>query len=52
MAQTKKMVHEVEIEIDVPADIVQAKGRIKPFGKSIAFELMRAGLGNMSDLPA
>ena len=47
MVQTKKTVLEVEIEIDVPEDIVQDKGRIKPFGKSFAFELMRAGLRNM-----
>ena len=29
MVQTKKMVLEVEIEIDVPVDIVQDRGRIK-----------------------
>jgi hypothetical protein len=29
MVQTKKMVLEVEIEIDVPVDIVQDKNRIK-----------------------
>ncbi|HEU4605261.1 MAG TPA: hypothetical protein VFS46_03395 [Nitrososphaera sp.] len=29
MVQTKKMVLEIEIEIDVPVDIVQDRGRIK-----------------------
>lgn len=29
MVQTKKMVLEVEIEIDVPVDILQDRGRIK-----------------------
>lgn len=29
MVQTKKMVLEIEIEIDVPTDIVKDKGRIR-----------------------
>lgn len=29
MVQTKKMILEVEIEIDVPVDIVQDNGRLK-----------------------
>ncbi len=40
MVQTKKMVLEVEIEIDVPVDIVQDKERIKAvedgLGRSIS----------------
>lgn len=46
MVQTKKMVLEVEIEIDVPVDIVQDKGRIKAvedgIGRSIS-EPVRSG---------
>jgi hypothetical protein len=48
MVQTKKMVLEVEIEIDVPMDIVQDKGRIKAvedgIGRSISKGLYDQGV--------
>ncbi|HKZ62410.1 MAG TPA: hypothetical protein VJZ68_08370 [Nitrososphaera sp.] len=48
MVQTKKMVIEVEIEIDVPMDIVQDKGRIKAveegIGRSISKGLYDQGV--------
>jgi len=48
MVQTKKMVFEVEIEIDVPMDIVQDKGRIKAvedgIGRSISKGLYDQGV--------
>lgn len=48
MVQTKKMVLEVEIEIDVPVDIVQDKGRMKAvedgLGRSISKGLYDQGV--------
>jgi hypothetical protein len=48
MVQTKKMVLEIEIEIDVPVDIVQDKGRIKAvedgLGRSISKGLYDQGV--------
>jgi hypothetical protein len=48
MVQTRKMVLEVEIEIDVPVDIVQDKGRIKAvedgLGRSISKGLYDQGV--------
>ncbi|MEM3094722.1 MAG: hypothetical protein QXX64_03685 [Nitrososphaera sp.] len=48
MVQTKKMVLEVEIEIDVPVDIVQDKSRIKAvedgLGRSISKGLYDQGV--------
>ena len=48
MVQTKKMTLEVEIEIDVPVDIVQDKGRIKAvedgLGRSISKGLYDQGV--------
>jgi hypothetical protein len=48
MVQTKKMVLEIEIEIDVPIDIVQDKGRIKAvedgLGRSISKGLYDQGV--------
>ena len=48
MVQTKKMILEVEIEIDVPEDIVQDKGRIKAvedgLGRSISKGLYDQGV--------
>jgi len=48
MVQTKKMVLEVEIEIDVPVDIVQDKSRIKAvedgIGRSISKGLYDQGV--------
>jgi hypothetical protein len=48
MVQTKKMVLEVEIEIDVPVDIVQDKERIKAvedgLGRSISKGLYDQGV--------
>ncbi|HLG37472.1 MAG TPA: hypothetical protein VI338_05010 [Nitrososphaera sp.] len=48
MVQTKKMVLEVVIEIDVPMDIVQDKGRIKAvedgIGRSISKGLYDQGV--------
>ena len=48
MVQTKKMVLEVEIEIDVPVDIVQDRGRIKAvqdgIGQSISKSLYDQGV--------
>jgi hypothetical protein len=48
MVQTKKMVLEVEIEIDVPMDIVQDTGRIKAvedgIGRSISKGLYDQGV--------
>lgn len=48
MVQTKKMVLEVEIEIDVPVDIVQDRGRIKAvedgLGQSISKGLYDQGV--------
>jgi hypothetical protein len=48
MVQTKKMVLEIEIEIDVPTDIVQDKGRIKAvedgLGRSISKGLYDQGV--------
>jgi hypothetical protein len=48
MVQTRKMVLEVEIEIDVPIDIVQDKGRIKAvedgLGRSISKGLYDQGV--------
>jgi hypothetical protein len=48
MVQTKKMVLEIEIEIDVPVDIVEDKGRIKAvedgLGRSISKGLYDQGV--------
>jgi hypothetical protein len=48
MVQTKKMVLEIEIEIDVPVDIVQDKNRIKAvedgLGRSISKGLYDQGV--------
>jgi hypothetical protein len=48
MVQTKKMVLEVEIEIDVPVDIVQDKSRMKAvedgLGRSISKGLYDQGV--------
>jgi hypothetical protein len=48
MVQTRKMVFEIEIEIDVPVDIVQDKGRIKAvesgLGRSITKGLYDQGV--------
>ena len=48
MVQTKKMILEVEIEIDVPVDIVQDKERIKAvedgLGRSISKGLYDQGV--------
>ena len=48
MVQTRKMVLEVKIEIDVPVDIVQDKGRIKAvedgIGRSISKGLYDQGV--------
>ena len=48
MVQTKKMVLEIEIEIDVPMDIVQDKARIKAvedgLGRSISKGLYDQGV--------
>jgi hypothetical protein len=48
MVQTKKMIFAVEIEIDVPMDIVQDKGRIKAvedgIGRSISKGLYDQGV--------
>ncbi len=48
MVQTKKMVLEVVIEIDVPVDIVQDRGRIKAvedgLGRSISKGLYDQGV--------
>lgn len=48
MVQTKKMILEVEIEIDVPVDIVQDRGRIKAvedgLGQSISKGLYDQGV--------
>lgn len=48
MVQTKKMVLEIEIEIDVPLDIVQDKARIKAvedgLGRSISKGLYDQGV--------
>jgi hypothetical protein len=48
MVQTRKMVLEVEIEIDVPVDIVQDKSRIKAvkdgLGRSISKGLYDQGV--------
>ena len=48
MVQTKKMILEVEIEVDVPVDIVQNEGRIKAvkdgLGRSISKGLYDQGV--------
>jgi hypothetical protein len=48
MVQTRKMIFEIEIEIDVPVDIVQDKGRIKAvesgLGRSITKGLYDQGV--------
>jgi hypothetical protein len=48
MVQTKKMILEIEIEIEVPVDIVQDKGRIKAvedgLGRSISKGLYDQGV--------
>lgn len=48
MVQTKKMILDIEIEIDVPIDIVQDKGRIKAvedgLGRSISKGLYDQGV--------
>jgi len=48
MVQTKKMILEVEIEIDVPVDIVQNEGRMKAvkdgLGRSISKGLYDQGV--------
>lgn len=48
MVQTKKMVLEVEIEIDVPVDIVQDRSRVKAvedgLGRSISKGLYDQGV--------
>jgi len=48
MVQTRKMVLEVEIEIDIPVDIVQDKSRIKAvedgLGRSISKGLYDQGV--------
>ncbi len=48
MVQTKKMIMEVEIEVDVPTDIVQDSGRIKAvedgLGRSISKGLYDQGV--------
>jgi hypothetical protein len=48
MVQTRKMVLEVEIEVDVPVDIVQDKSRIKAvedgLGRSISKGLYDQGV--------
>ena len=48
MVQTKKMVLEIEIEIDVPVDIVQDKSRIKAvedgLGRSVSKGLYDQGV--------
>ncbi len=48
MVQTKKMVLEIEVEIDVPVDIIQDKGRVKAvedgLGRSISKGLYDQGV--------
>lgn len=48
MVQTKKMILEIEVEIDVPVDIVQDKGRIRAvedgLGRSISKGLYDQGV--------
>lgn len=48
MVQTKKMVLQVEIEIDIPVDIVHDKSRVKAvedgFGRSISKGLYDQGV--------
>ena len=42
MVQTKKMILEVEIEIDIPVDIVQDKGRIKAVEEGLVQSISKA----------
>ena len=42
MVQTKKMILEVEIEVDIPMDIVQDKGRIKAVEEGLGQSISKA----------
>ena len=42
MVQTKKMILEVQIEIDIPIDIVQDSGRIRAGGDGLSRSISKA----------
>ena len=42
MVKTKKMILEVQIEIDIPIDIVQDSGRIRAVGDGLSRSISKA----------